>query len=292
MWSDFGIFVLVDEPGYDNRLTLQKLEVFCLVVELGSMSRAAERLFVAQPVVTGHVQSLQKRLGVELFYRSGRRLRLTDAGERVFEWARETLARTRALTRELGGLADGEGGGIVVAASTTLGSYVLPEILSRFRERYRGAQISLSVLDPERTVDVVESSECDFAVVATGTPPQSRVLSSERIGADRIVLVASPDFMPGVESISLEDLSDMPLVSLPTSGIRRRVTDNELERHGVRLRNIVMELGHPESMKRAAARGLAEMPSGGTKDSGFGRTRGIDGLRQFTEPKHINWQIS
>ena len=63
----------------DSRVTLHKLEVFSLVVELGGVSRAAEQLFVSQPVVTAHIRSLEQRVGARLFYREGRNLRLTES---------------------------------------------------------------------------------------------------------------------------------------------------------------------------------------------------------------------
>ena len=69
---------------YDNRITLQKLEVFCSVVELGGVSRAAEHLWVAQSVVSGHLRSLQDRLRVQLLYRDGQQMKLTKAGEQVY----------------------------------------------------------------------------------------------------------------------------------------------------------------------------------------------------------------
>ena len=63
------------EGKLDQRISLQKLEIFCLVVDLGGVGRAAEHLFVAQPVVSAHLRTLQERLGAELLYRDGRRLR-------------------------------------------------------------------------------------------------------------------------------------------------------------------------------------------------------------------------
>jgi LysR family transcriptional regulator, low CO2-responsive transcriptional regulator len=241
---------------YDNRISLQKLEVFCLVVELGGVSRAAEHLFVAQPVVTAHLQSLQKRLGVKLLYRDGRRMRLTDGGERVYQWARETLSRTRELMRELDGLAEGQRGSVAVASSMTVGSYTLPPVLARFREGRPLAAITLSVSDPEGAIGAVESGECDFAVIVADAPPDSRVLQASVIGHEDILLVAAPDYQPTVTSVPVSALADTPLVSSPAGHIRRGIVDLRLAERGARPRNVVIELGHPEAMKRATQDGL------------------------------------
>lgn len=241
---------------YDNRISLQKLEVFCLVVELGGVSRAAEHLFVAQPVVTAHLQSLQKRLGVKLLYRDGRRMKLTDGGERVYQWARETLSRTRELMRDLDGLAEGQRGSVAVAASMTVGSYLLPPVLARFREGRPLAAITLAVSDPEGAIKAVESGESDFAVVMADVPPSSRVLQATTIGHEDILLVAAPDYQPSIDSLPVSALAETPLVSSPSGHIRRGIVDMRLAERGARPRNVVIELGHPEAMKRATEDGL------------------------------------
>lgn len=241
---------------YDNRISLQKLEVFCLVVELGGVSRAAEHLFVAQPVVTAHVQSLQKRLGVKLLLRDGRRMRLTDGGERVYKWARETLSRTRELMRELDGLTEGQRGSVAVAASMSVGSYTLPPVLARFREARPLAAITLSVSDPERAMEAVESGECDFAVIMADSPPSSQALNGTVIGHEDILLVAAPDYQPAITSLPVSALSETPLVSSPGGHIRRGMIDMRLAERGARPSNVVIELGHPEAMKRATEDGL------------------------------------
>jgi DNA-binding transcriptional LysR family regulator len=241
---------------YDKRISLQKLEVFCLVVELGGVSRAADHLIVAQPVVTAHVQSLQQRLGVKLLYRDGHRMRLTDAGERVYEWASETLSRTRELMRDLDGLSEGQRGTVAVAASMTLGSYLLPAVLTEFRQRRPAAAITLFVSDPEHAVHAVEIGDCDFAVVVADAPPNNPALRAEVVGHEEIVLVAAPDYEPAVVSLPVTALEDAPLVSSPAGLVRRGVIDAQLAANGVRLRNVVIELGHPEAMKRATHDGL------------------------------------
>jgi LysR family transcriptional regulator, low CO2-responsive transcriptional regulator len=243
------------EP-YDCRISLHKLVVFCLVVELGGISRAADHLYVAQPVVTAHVQSLQKRLGVKLLYREGHRMLLTDEGQRVYEWARETRSRTRELVRDLEGLADGDRGVISVAASMTVGSYLLPSIIGRFRRRRPRAQITLSVSDPEHAVDSVASGDSDFATVVSDGTPTYAGLQSKVVGQEEIVLVAARGFEPRLSSVPTSTLADIPMISSPAGYVRRSVIDRQLARLGVHLNNVVVELGHPEAMKKVTLEGL------------------------------------
>ena len=151
----------------DPRITLQKLEVFCLVVELGGVSRAAEHLFVTQPVVTAHVRSLEQRLGTRLFRREGRQMHLTEAGRAAHEWAVELLTHTREFSRRLDGLADGTRGTVVVAASMSVGSYLMPPVVSRFHEERPLVELELNVSDSRQALQEAELGRCDFAVVTT-----------------------------------------------------------------------------------------------------------------------------
>lgn len=241
---------------FDRRISLHKLEVFCLVIELGGVGRAADHLFVSQPVVTAHLRSLQERLGTQLLRRDGRRTELTESGERVYAWASETLARTRELTREIHGLAEGEGGTIILAASMSLGSYVLPPLLSEFRRARPRAELTLHISDPEGALASVESGACDLAVVVAEAPPVSRLVSGERLGREPVVLVTAPRGVPHQDAVHATALETLPLVASPRTHVRRALVDRQLRRAGVVPRNVTIELGHPEAMKRATRRGL------------------------------------
>jgi DNA-binding transcriptional LysR family regulator len=240
----------------DHRITLQKLEVFCLVVELGGVSRAADQLFVTQPVVTAHVRSLEQRLGVRLFERKGRGLSLTEAGLAAHEWAGEVLAHTREFSRRLGGLEEGTRGAVVVGASMSVGSYLLPPLLSDFHEEQPLVELELDISDSYQAVQQAEMGKCDFAVVISAEAPAQAGLEGELLGREELVLVTGPDSDPRDESVPVARLSDLPFIDSPKGSIRRQLFDRQLAGVGVHRRNVVIELGHPEAMKRAAERGL------------------------------------
>jgi DNA-binding transcriptional LysR family regulator len=242
--------------GIDRRITLQKLEVFELVVELGGVSRAADRLYVAQPVVTAHIRSLEQRLGTTLFYREGGRMHLTEGGRSVHAWASDLLRRTRELARHLDGLSDGSQGSVVLGASMSVGSYSLPPLLSRFREERPLVDIVLHILDTEHAVADTEAGEHDFAVVVVEADPGSRGLRAEKLGDDELVVVAAPDREPTESRITVDQLAKLSFVEAPQKLLRRQFVDQQLQRIGIRDRKVSIELGHPEAMKRATAAGL------------------------------------
>jgi LysR family transcriptional regulator, low CO2-responsive transcriptional regulator len=253
-----GVLSPVRVPArYDNRITLQKLEVFCCIVELGGVSRAADHLWVAQSVVSGHLRSLQERLGVQVLYRDGQRMKLTKAGEQVYRWASETLSGTRELMRQLDDLDGTDVGTLAVATSLTVGSYLMPPILAEFRRDRPGAVITMSVSDPEPAFAAVGSGECDVGIVIDETDHEHPHLRCEEIGREKIVLVGAADSLPGVDAVSLADLSGIVVVAPPAGNLAREAVDRLLVELGLPPQNVVMELGHPEAMKRVIRSGVA-----------------------------------
>ncbi len=243
-------------PEFDKRLSLRKLEVFCAVVDLGGITRAAEHLFLAQPVVSGHIQSLEERVGVRLFERDGRQLRLTDSGRRVYDWASETLAGTRELSRELDGLESGERGSIAIAAEMGIGSYLLPHLLVEFLRTRPEAQISVDICNPDSAIAAAESGTCDMAIVGAEAPPRRGPLDWEPLGRAEIVLVTAPHGQPRASAVALSEIEVLPFVVSATGDFRRAVVDQQLLKAGVEPRNVRIRLGHSEAIKRAVQSGL------------------------------------
>ena len=241
----------------DLRISLHKLDVLSRVVQLGGVGRAADDLFVAQPVVSAHLRSLEKRLGgTELFYREGRQIHLTETGRAVYAWAEDVLTRTRELDRHLSGLSDGTTGSVVMGASMSVGSYLLPHVLSQFRTKNPGVELRLSISSTEHAVEDTRTGTLDFSVVLTEPNLELPGMEVEEIGTDKIVLVAAPDSEPSENSISVERLRRLPFIETPEGFIRRAYVEQQLREAGVIDRNVVLQLGHPEAMKRAVQEGL------------------------------------
>src|SRR2546423_3406963 len=97
----------------------RQLAAFCAVVERRSFSQAAEQLGVTQPAVSLQIRSLEKRLGVQLLDRSGRRVEPTEAGRRLYRGAQPLLAQEEPLLAELRDDAEGEGTGRLEAGAST-----------------------------------------------------------------------------------------------------------------------------------------------------------------------------
>src|SRR5438445_4531539 len=147
----------------------RQLRAFCEVVERKSFSQAAERLGVTQPAVSLQVRALEKRLGLQLLDRSGRRVEPTEAGLRLYRGAQRLLALEQQLLEELGDEAEGElKGRLEIGASTGPGGSVLPVILGQFQQLHPQVHVALTVSDTHTVVEQVARREVEVGVVGVG----------------------------------------------------------------------------------------------------------------------------
>jgi len=242
-------------PIYD-RINFQKLEVFDHVASLGGISRAADQMHVAQPVVTEHIQSLERRLGARLFEREGRRLVLTQAGRLAHEWCTDVLRRTREFERDIQGLADGVRGSIVIGTSMSIGSYELPSILSTFARRQPDVHIRVDVQGAEHAIEATVTGHNDLSVVVVQSPPSLAALACEQIGSDEVVIVAPAAGVTDKDQLTPDELAALPFVEAQGGSLRRVFIDQQLASLGLPARRTVMEFGHPEAIKTAVASGM------------------------------------
>ncbi|WP_219412378.1 LysR substrate-binding domain-containing protein [Pseudonocardia nigra] len=188
--------------------------------------------------------------------KDGRRLKLTEAGEAVYEWAKEVLGRREVLAREIEDLADGASGTAVVAASMSVGNYFLPPPVIAFARSHPRARVTLLVSDPEAALRRTEAGECDFCVVMlTDMPVDPDVFVAEPLGRDDLVVITAPDSdVPDV--IPPGRLEELPAVCPPPGLAIRRLQEAALRGIGVHYRPVAIELGSAEGIKQAVAAGL------------------------------------
>lgn len=216
----------------------------------------ARQLHVVQPAVSEHIRTLERRLGVKLLVRKGRGVELTDAGIRLHAWATEILSRARELDRELDGLESGTGGAAAVGASTTIGTYVLAEVVADFALERPGARLSLKTGAAPSVLDDVRGGELDFGVVVSVLPPNAGDIDARRLVSEPYVLVAGPDADLPPGPLDLAAVRKLRFVCTVQESPRMELIDQPLHELGVGERDVIVELSHPEAIKRAVQRGL------------------------------------
>jgi DNA-binding transcriptional LysR family regulator len=168
----------------------QELKTFVAVAETGGFAKAAAQLGSSPPAVTRLIASLEARLGVQLFNRTTRNVRLTEPGLRFVERARALLSDLEGAEKEAVGEGSAPSGHLTLTASVTMGRSLLPPIVDPFLNAHPRVSATLLLLD--RVVNLVEEG-VDIAL-RVGRLPDSRLIST-RIGEVKRILVASPDYL-------------------------------------------------------------------------------------------------
>lgn len=232
-------------------MSLRRLAVLRAVVEAGGVTRAAELLHVAQPAVSAQLRAIERSFGGQLFFRAGNRLTLTEAGERVYQWANEVHSGGVRVQREVQDLAAGLAGSLTITSSMAIGTYLLPGIATALLAERPGADITVHVSEPDAALRAVELGESDLAVTTWLDEPVGEVLVSEKLWEEPLVLCASPDGPPEGDAVDLAELEGLPFVGAPVGVAFQRMVEAQLRAHGVGALDVKIRLGHAEAIKQA-----------------------------------------
>ena len=234
---------------------LKPLRAFCQVARLGSVSRAAEALYLSQPAVTLQLQALERELGVRLLERSGRRLSPTREGALLYEMARplvEGLDNLAATFREqVRGLDAGE---LNVAAGSSTILYLLPGIVDAFRQRHADVRLSLHNVTGASGLDLLRSDAVDLAVGSMLDVPAD--LSYAPVYRFEPMLIMPPEHpLADKPDLKLEDLSPYGLILPPKRLTTYRLVDLVFQQNRVPY-TVALEVGGWEVIKQYVAMGL------------------------------------
>ena len=252
-------------------MELRQLEYFVAVAEEASFTRAASRVHVAQPGVSAQVRRLESELGQQLLDRSGRSVRLTEVGSAVLPFARAALdavANARLAVDDLAGLVRGQ---VTVGMVSGCALPVLAELLAGFHDRHPGVAIALVEDNSDRLVERLRDGRLDLALIgwAEQTPAD---IDSVVLVDEELVAVVAPghplaDAGAGAGAITIRQLRDLPLVSLPRGTGLRAALDAACAAAGFTPR-IVFEASALPMVVELAGRGLglavvpASIPNG------------------------------
>jgi len=235
-------------------MNLHQLRIFVTVAKRGSFSRAAEELHISQPSASIQVADLERALGVDLFEQAGRQIHLTEAGRVLEDYARRILALTdeaRIAVSETAGLRRGH---LVVGASPTPGTYLLPRIIAAFQERYPQISVSLHIAPGTEIGERLMRHELDLGVI--GGKIHTPGLQAEPLLDDEIVLIAAPTHpLAAVGSARAMALRDHRVI-LPERGSDTRGAIDEALSDAGQTVTPAMELTGNEAIKEAVAAGL------------------------------------
>ncbi len=234
---------------------LKPLRAFCQTARLGSVSRAAEALYVSQPAITLQLQALERELGIKLFERSGRRLVPTREGDTLYALARPLVegidGLEAAFRDQLHGLDAGE---LDVAAGSSTILYLLPGIVEAFRQRQPDVRMRLHNVTGASGLDLLRSDAVDFAVGSMLDVPAD--LTYAPVYRFEPMLITPLDHpLAHKPELKLEDLSPYGLILPPQRLTTYRMVDLVFQRNRVPY-TVALEVGGWEVIKQYVAMGL------------------------------------
>lgn len=234
-------------------LNLDHLRIFLDVIELGSFSAAAERNGLTQPAVSQQVRQLERRYGLRLAERVGRRVAPTAAGQELVQHIRRIDAAVAEADQAMQSHAAGVGGRVRLGTGGTACTYLLPAMLAGLRRRFPDLDVVVSTGNTADVLRAIETNVLDIGLVTLPAP--GRMFQVTPVLADEFVAIFPAGQRPLPARATPAMLARQPLVLFEPGARTRRLVDDWFEAAGVAMRP-VMELGSTEAMKEIVAAGL------------------------------------
>jgi len=168
-------------------LNLNQLRIFQVAAKVQNFTRAAEALFLTQPGISKHIKELEEYYGTRLFDRLGKKVVLTQAGEILYAKTEVIFNMIDQLKVEIDELQGMSRGTLNIGASITIGVYILPEILGRFRSLYPNIDIRLDIILNRQVAEMVINNTIDFGFL--GAPVIDDRLRLDTFSQDELVLI-------------------------------------------------------------------------------------------------------
>lgn len=241
---------------YYKQNRLKQLRAFCYTAQTGSISRAAEKLFLSQPSVSLQIQALERELSTDLLERRGPHIRLTPEGRILYEIARPMVQSIDSLPETFaahcGNLESGE---LNIAAGESTILYILPEVIRQFADTYPGISLKLHNVTGRDGMEMLRADDVDFAVGSMLEIPED--IAYHPIFVYQPLLITAPDHPLARRKgkVALKDIAAHGLILPPRHLSTWRIVDLVFQQHNLNYR-VALEAGGWEVIKKYVELGL------------------------------------
>ena len=242
--------------------TLQQLRIIKAVAAEKNFTKAADLLFISQPALSKQIKILENRLDLILFDRTNKKIKLTEAGQLVLQYAERILSLCEESCRALNDLKTGERGNLTVGASQTIGTYLLPRILALFAQKYPQIVLNVDVDSTRKIAKAVVDCDIDIAIVGGEVPEElNKKLEVESFIEDELTLIipkSHPFATKQNKIINKDDLYHLNFITLNANSTIRKFIDDILLQNQIEIKqfNSIMQLNSIEAIKTAVSLGL------------------------------------
>ncbi|CAI2029598.1 transcriptional regulator CynR [Serratia liquefaciens] len=221
-------------------MLLRHIRYFLAVAEQGNFTRAAEALHVSQPTLSQQIKQLEENLGTPLFDRSGRTVRLTDAGMAWMRYARLALQDLEAGTRAIHDVATLERGNLRLAMTPTFTAYLVGPVIDAFYRQYPGVSVSIHEMTQDRIEALLAEDRLDVGIAFSQA--QSVDILAEELFTESLNMMVGVQhpLVQQREPLSAQVFEQQPLVLLSEDFATRQFIDDYCRRQGIRPR-VAME---------------------------------------------------
>ncbi|MGQ0810645.1 MAG: LysR substrate-binding domain-containing protein [Nitrospiraceae bacterium] len=233
-------------------MEMRQLRYFLAIAELQNFTRAAESVHVSQPSLSVQIKALEDELGMRLFDRLGRKVVLTQAGELFREHAERAIRELEQGVQLVQDLQGAKRGRLVVGALSTINSYLIPPLVSRFKQRFPGIHLQVHAQPSSDIVNGLLGNRLDLGICLL--PLSHDRLTTIPLFEERLALVAPARHALRKQRIRMQDLAGVPLVLMPVDYCLRKMIEVECTRAEVQPQ-VVLEMTSPEGILEAVAEG-------------------------------------
>lgn len=235
-------------------MELRHLTYFREVARREHLSDAARDLNVSQPAITKQLQDLQQELGVKLFERAGRRIKLTAAGQTLLRHAEIILGHVEVARHELHSFSAEMGGRVSIGAPPTVGERLLPRVLHEFHRAYQRVELKVYEGPTSLLTRQLDSGELDLAVVSLPLQ-QASIVADPLFTEELVVVVAEQHRLAGRSGVRMAELRDEPFLLYSPGGFVRDATVTACRAEGFSPR-VALDSGSMELLLRLTEAGL------------------------------------
>ncbi len=196
----------------EQTMGIKDMRAFYAIVEEGNISHAAQRLDIAQPALSRQMKRLEQSLGVQLFERGSRRIRLTEAGRVLYTRVEHILGMVDGTVREITEIGSGVAGAIRLGTITTSGAMLLPELITEFHRRYPQVTFQIWEAEGARILELLDNRVIEIGI--TRTQVDSKLYESIILPNEPLVMIMNRDQNCGKSEheVRFEELKDRPLI--------------------------------------------------------------------------------
>ncbi len=238
-------------------VNLDLYRVFYTVAKCGSLTRAAEELYISQPAVSQSIKQLENQLGVSLFNRTHRGMELSAQGGKViFKEVEAALKLLYDAETRIGEMKESATGVLRIGATDTIFKYFLADKIVDYHERFPAVKIELLADFTPDTIEKLKANHCDVAFVNLPVAVDEELKLEESSARLNDIFIAGEKFSElAAGRVPLAKLRDYPLIFMNKNTVSRRALDNFFHSFGLEF-NPAIEVGSWDLMKRLVVRGM------------------------------------